>query len=340
MPFFKDLGSKADKLLGGRGGHESYIDTKDLTIKTKAANGTKFTFDKTIGETSAAASAKAEFKHSSGVNFKKISISTAGKCGLEAELAEAMPNTKMYVKIATLKDAVNSFGKFKDGDKLPEGKSVGDFNCKKANEENGALGFKFDNKDVAVDASVDILAMDAPVIKMSMAMGVPGVDGLTVGADAVYKTSLDNAGGATTAYGGKDGKKGMQMCGPTNPAEIVKAVAATYNGGDFDITAKFAPKSKALDFSYHHGISADTALAATVGIKADNKPIAPKIVFGGSYNVDKDTTVYAKIASDNAEVSLAFTQALSSSVSLTCATAVSAQDMSAGKFGMGLEFTN
>jgi len=113
MPFFKDLGGSSDKILGCPGGHEAYVTDKSFTVKTAAANGTKFTFDKTIGnDGKTSATAKAEFKHSSGVNFKKIQIGTDGKVAFEAEVAEAAKNTKLFVKIGTLKAAVNSI---KDG---------------------------------------------------------------------------------------------------------------------------------------------------------------------------------------------------------------------------------
>lgn len=319
MPFFKDLGGSSDKILGGPGGHEAYVTDKSFTVKTAANNGTKFTFDKTIGnDGKTSATAKAEFKHSSGVNFKKIQIGTDGKVAFEAEVAEAAKNTKIFVKIGTLKSAVNS---------IKDGKS-----------ECGALGFKFDNKDMAADGSVDILAMDAPLIKMSFAMKVPGVDGLTVGADAAYATSMDTWGPATP--GAKDGMKGLQAKGATKPIDIIKAVAASYAGSDFDVTAVVAPAKKTLDVKYHQKLSGTTSVGAKVGIFDKGAVFTPTVTFGGSYALDKDTTVFTKVESSSSSVSLAFTQAINSSVSLTCATSVGVVDMNSSSFGASLEFSN
>jgi len=319
MPFFKDLGGASDKILGGPGGHEAYKTDKSFVVKTKACNGTKFTFDKTINnDGSTKGSAKTEFKHSSGVNFKKIQIATNGKVNFEAELAEAAKNTKLYVKIATLKDAVNTA---------------------KASE-CGALGFKFDNKDVAVDASVDILANDAPLIKASFAAAVPGVVGLSVGADAAYATSLDVWGKKNPLAAA--GKSGLQFHGPTNPIDIIKAVAVSYAGSDFDVTAVTAPAKKTLCLKYHQKLSDSTSVGAKVGVFAADAKFQPSVTFGGSYALDKDTTVFSKIDSGKSNVSLAFTQALNSSVSLTCATAFSASpnNASSPSFGASLQFSN
>lgn len=318
MPFFKDLGGAAEKILGGPGGHEAYKTDKSFAVKTTANNGTKFTFEKTINnDGSTEATAKTEFKHSSGVNFKKIQIGTNGKTNFEAELAEAAKNTKLFVKIATLKEACNS----KDGKK----------------SECGALGFKFDNKDIAVESSVDILANDAPLIKASFAMGVPGVDGLTVGADAAFATSLDTWGPSPA---GTDGKAGLQVNGATKPIDIVKSVALSYAGSDFDVTAVAAPAKKTLDLKYHQKLCSSTSVGAKVGVFGKGAKFEPSVTFGGSYALDKDTTVFSKIDSGESSVSLAFTQALNSNVTLTCATAVSVVNMNSSSFGAALEFSN
>jgi hypothetical protein len=325
MPFFKDLGGASDKLLGGPGGHEAYVDTQHVTVKAKAANGTNFTFDKDINDGAVSATAKVDFKHSSGVNFKKIQVGTNGKVNVEAEVAEAMKNTKLYVKIGTLKEAVNSISA--DG--------------KTKKSECGALGFKFDNKDVAADASVDILAMDAPLLKFSAAFGVPGVDGLTAGFDAQYATSLDTWGTETKSRGATlEGAKGLQMEGPTCPAKIVKGVALNYSGSDFDVTASSCPAKKSLDVKYHQKLSGTTAFGAKIEMLPFAKKFEPKITLGGSYAYDNDTNVYAKMDASSKTVHLAFEQAINSSVKLTCATAIAADTMNSSGFGASIEFSN
>merc|ERR1712072_1077608 len=95
-----------------------------------------------------------------------------------------------------------------------------------------------------------------------------------------------------------------------------------------------------LDIKYHQVLASECEVSATVGLNLADKSAKPKLEVGGSYQLEKDTTVYGKFDSGSNEVALAVSQALNSSVQLNMATAISMSDMKSQKFGFGVEFSN
>lgn len=321
MPFFKDIGKAAGDLLGD----DHFFFNKKVKVETKASNGSKFTFNKDMSDGGSSDGAVA-YKHSSGINLKKLQVTNGGKVNVEAEVAEAVcKGSKLYMKITTLPEACNKYVK------------------KKLVQETGTLGLKYDDKTYAVDASVNVLCADAPALAASVVATGLGMDGLSVGADMSYKTSLDTLGEGNPSAGGKLGSaaKGLQVDGATPMSKIPYKLNVQYAvPKDFSLAAVFTGQKNTLDIKYHQVLASECEVAATVGLNLADKAAKPTLQVGGSYQLDKDTTVYGKFSSCSNEVALAVSQALNANVQLNMATAISMSDMKSQKFGCGLEFSN
>lgn len=334
MPFFGDLGKLAESLLETGRDNDHFFDSTKVALKTKASNGASFEVNKEIPADKSAGDAdgKVSYKHSSGINLKELKMDSKGVTSVKTEVAGVVDNTKFNMAVKT-RPGGNSTKK--------PGKKAHKFN-----EETGSLGFKYDDKTVAADVSVDFLCGDAPMVKGNVVAAVPGVDGAHVGFDMSFRTSLDTWGDRAAGGGALKGAKGLQIDGANTMTDFPWKVAAQYALSDMQLAAVYSSTpldgKKDLAVKYHQVLASDCNVGVQMNLDlAKKEGPAPTFFLGGSYNLDPDTTVFGKLSSAaDSKFSLGVEQQLNSKVKLNMATAVSAADLSNHEFGFGIEFSN
>lgn len=340
MPsLFGNVGSTADDLIDADN-KKHFAFTKRVKLCTSATNGMKMEFNKTIkSDGKVDGDATMKYKHSSGINIKKAKATSGGKMALEGELANAFDNTKLYMKIGTLPSATNAWSKAE----MERDASTGGYK-----EEKGEIGFEFVNKDIAAHMGVNFLCGDAPMLTASAMMDVPGVDNLSIGGDLAYRTALDTWGDATGSGGdakiGESAAKGLQLKGPSTVGSFPFQVGALYEvKNDFALSAVLNCQDRAdtpkINVKFSQVLNSDTNVAAT--LDTDTTMAAPEITLGGSYSVDKDTTLYTSMAfKADTTINFALKQKISGNVGLDLSGALDPVKMDSTKFGLGLNISN
>jgi voltage-dependent anion channel protein 2 len=278
---YKDINKSSNDLLG-----DDYTSKKSLKVKTKTSNGTTFTTEGSLG---GIAKLSAKFMHSSGIEFKKLSISTDGRVNLDTKLADTgIDGVSFTVKA---EDG-------KEGSKNP---------CQK-----GVVGFSYKMDNFNMDADVDIV--NGPVINTSALINY---EGFLLGGSVKFNSNY---------HGDKEGDSSVDDYN----------AALGYKTKDFAVVGQANKKCTKYNVSYFQQVDSNTSATANVSHGKDTV-----VTVGGSYSLDADTTVKAKVDS-NALVSLAYVQQVQPSVKLTCAATVNANNFAADShtFGLGLEFSN
>lgn len=262
-PMYKDHGKKACDLL-----NDDYNFDRKLKVETKTGNGVTFTTEGAMkGEgKSILAKLSAKFKHSSGINVKKLQLTTAGRLIGEFDMQQ---------------DDIKFIIKAEDGNKGGKSKSV--------------IGAQYQTDAVAVSAEVD--AASGPAINATAAFGF---DSFVVGGMVKYNTQFDDKANspslddynASLNYNGGDASVTLKTANKLDKLmlgvhhnisrDVQVASAFTYGRGD---------AKKSLTVGGQYALDSDTTLQGKInndGIVSFNyiQQVKPNVKLAASAQVD------------------------------------------------------
>jgi len=281
-----------------------------------------------------------KYLHSSGINIKKVKVASSGKMALEGELANAFENTKLTMKINTVRGAVNSWS----SKEMARDASTGGYKG-----EKGELGLEFANKDIAATFAADFLTGDGPNLSASINVDVPGIDNLSIGGDVAFRTAVDRWGKATGTGGEgvtlEGDKRGLQIRGPNDLRNFPFRIGAQYEvKNDISLSACLNFQDRAapqVNVKVSQVLNSDTNVGATINMAMEEP--SPEITVAGSYALDKDTNLHTSFnygSKGSGIINLGLKQKLSDSVGLDFSGSLDAIKMDSTKFGIGINISN
>eukprot|EP00591_Stephanopyxis_turris_P000377 CAMPEP_0195525138 /NCGR_PEP_ID=MMETSP0794_2-20130614/25397_1 /TAXON_ID=515487 /ORGANISM="Stephanopyxis turris, Strain CCMP 815" /LENGTH=292 /DNA_ID=CAMNT_0040655515 /DNA_START=101 /DNA_END=979 /DNA_ORIENTATION=+ len=226
------------------------------------------------------------------------------------------------------------------------------FNVKKLEiANNGTLA-----SDVTLTGAVDNVTFNLNVVMQPLALSGAG-EKCTVGLDYAHDKAkvtfavsplLPTAASISALVQATDNiLVGGSYSGELDDSWVHKSgnVGLGYSSGDSVVTLGSCSFFNKFHLNAFHQHSQDIAFAATVGLDRSNISNA-SVTVGGTYSVDADTTVKAKVSvpkasTDGATAAFGFNQKLNSNVRLTAASTVNLDpqdDLFGASFALGLEF--
>lgn len=170
--------------------------------------------------------------------------------------------------------------------------------------------------------TAEVDAINGPTVNTSLCVNY---DGVLAGASAVANTNL---------HGDKPGA-GFDL-------KDYSALVG-YKGADFTAAVLASKKLTKLDVGFHHRVDAKFATAGIVKFNLDRSASdkAFDVEFGGSYKLDSDSTVEAKVCS-HGKLSMNYQQKLSDNANATVAAQLNVADLVSDdhKFGIALKLHN
>lgn len=238
---FKDISKSANDLLGKDFGSNS-----QLTVKAKASNGVTYTTKvQQKGERAVAGNVGASFKHSSGINVKKLEVSNNGKLASDIDLTGVVDNTTFSLGVVILPlDLLGDDGR-----------------------EKVEVGVQYQHDKANVNLTVSPVAPTSAALDLSVA----AIDNVVVGAS--YKGQLDDtwqhsdaavgarysAGNSTVALVGSNMLQNFTLTGH-HQSNADLAFAASVK------IARSNPKQAAIAVGSSYKLDADTTVKGKLNV--------------------------------------------------------------------------